>query len=212
MNYRNQFKRSIDVVLCLILLILFVPILVTLFIIIYVFLGSPVIFTQIRPGLHGRLFRLYKFRTMTDAKDSHGVLLPDSLRLTKLGRFLRRTSLDELPELYNVLKGDMSLVGPRPLLSEYLPYYSDQEQGRHSVRPGITGWAQINGRNMCPWNERLGLDIWYVENCSFYLDLKILLITILKVINRDGISEDTALVEVKLNDERSHNQTQKIYP
>ncbi|MEW5755886.1 MAG: sugar transferase [Pseudomonadota bacterium] len=205
MVYRHTYKRIIDIGISLALLLFLLPVFAILYISIIFFLGSPAIFTQVRPGRHGKLFKIYKFRTMTDAKDPSGNLFPDSVRLTDFGRFLRRTSLDELPELYNVLKGDMSLVGPRPLLTEYLPYYSIQEQRRHLVRPGITGWAQINGRNMCPWNERLWLDIWYVDNCSLALDIKILVITIFKVMKRDGISEDTAMVEVKLNEERGRN-------
>jgi lipopolysaccharide/colanic/teichoic acid biosynthesis glycosyltransferase len=202
--YKNKYKRLFDIILSLSALIILFPFIILLNILIIILLGSPTIFTQDRPGLGGKKFKLYKFRTMTNARAPDGNLLPDGLRLTYLGRFLRRTSLDELPELYNVLKGDMSLVGPRPLLTEYLPFYSPHEQRRHSLKPGITGWAQINGRNMCPWNKRLELDVWYVDNCSLILDLKILLLTVKKVINRDGVSEDSNLVEVKLSEERSH--------
>lgn len=151
-------------------------------------LGAPVFFKQIRPGLHGKPFELVKFRTMTDERDIEGNLLPDSVRLTKFGRFLRSSSLDELPELWNVLKGDMSLVGPRPLLMEYLPLYSKEQYRRHEVRPGVTGWAQINGRNALSWEGKFKLDIWYVENQSFWLDLKTLFLTVKKVLIRDGIS------------------------
>ena len=151
-------------------------------------LGSPVFFTQVRPGLHGKPFEMVKFRTMTDARGPDGELLPDAVRLTPFGRFLRATSLDELPELWNVLKGDMSLVGPRPLLMEYLPLYSPEQARRHEVLPGITGWAQINGRNAIDWDTKFNLDIWYVDNRGFLLDLKIIFLTIKKVIKRDGIN------------------------
>jgi sugar transferase EpsL len=153
-------------------------------------LGTPVLFRQERPGLHGCPFELLKFRTMTDARDAAGHLLPDEQRLTGFGRTLRSTSLDELPELWNVLRGDMSLVGPRPLLMEYLPRYSPRQARRHQVRPGITGWAQVNGRNAPDWEERLGMDVWYVENRTFLLDLRILLRTVLAVVRREGINRD----------------------
>lgn len=151
-------------------------------------LGSPVLFTQVRPGLHGRPFRMVKFRTMTDARDASGVLLPDAQRLTSFGRFLRASSLDELPELWNVLRGEMSLVGPRPLLMEYLPLYSPEQARRHEVRPGITGWAQVNGRNAISWADKFALDVWYVNHRSLWLDMKILWLTMRKVLVRDGIS------------------------
>ena len=151
-------------------------------------LGSPVFFTQMRPGLQGKPFLMVKFRTMTDARGPDGALLPDADRLTPFGRFLRATSLDELPELWNVLKGDMSLVGPRPLLMEYLPLYSPEQARRHAVRPGITGWAQVNGRNALGWDEKFKLDVWYVDHRSLWLDLKILWLTVRKVLVREGIS------------------------
>lgn len=151
-------------------------------------LGSPVLFKQIRPGLHGKPFTMVKFRTMTDARDASGALLPDAQRLTPFGRFLRASSLDELPELWNVLRGEMSLVGPRPLLMEYLPLYSPEQARRHEVRPGITGWAQVNGRNAISWPEKFALDVWYVDNRSLWLDMRILLLTVRKVLVRDGIS------------------------
>ena len=151
-------------------------------------LGSPVFFRQVRPGLHGRCFKMVKFRTMTDERGSDGQLLPDEVRLTPFGRWLRATSLDELPELWNVLKGDMSLVGPRPLLLEYLPLYTPEQARRHEVRPGITGWAQINGRNAISWEAKFKLDVWYVDNRSLWLDIKILWLTVKKVLERDGIS------------------------
>lgn len=151
-------------------------------------LGSPVLFTQVRPGLHGKPFRMVKFRTMTDARDASGALLPDAQRLTPFGRFLRASSLDELPELWNVLRGEMSLVGPRPLLMQYLPLYSPEQARRHEVRPGITGWAQVNGRNAISWADKFALDVWYVDHRSLWLDVRILWLTVRKVLVRDGIS------------------------
>ena len=151
-------------------------------------LGSPVLFTQVRPGLHGKPFRMVKFRTMTDARDASGSLLPDAQRLTSFGRFLRASSLDELPELWNVLCGEMSLVGPRPLLMEYLPLYSAEQARRHEVSPGITGWAQVNGRNAISWADKFALDVWYVDHRSLWLDINILWLTVRKVLMRDGIS------------------------
>ncbi|MCK9997059.1 MAG: sugar transferase [Candidatus Krumholzibacteria bacterium] len=153
-------------------------------------LGAPVLFVQDRPGFRGRIFRIFKFRTMTDRRDKDGLPLSDAARLTPFGQWLRATSLDELPELFNVLRGDMSLVGPRPLLVEYLPLYSREQARRHEVRPGITGWSQINGRNAVDWDERLAMDVWYVENQSMWLDLRILVKTVSKVVRRDGISQD----------------------
>ena len=151
-------------------------------------LGAPVLFHQVRPGMHGRAFEMVKFRTMTDACGADGHLLPDAQRLTAFGRFLRASSLDELPELWNVLKGDMSLVGPRPLLMEYMPLYTSEQARRHDVRPGITGWAQVNGRNTLSWEEKFKLDVWYVDNRTLWLDIKILWLTVRKVLVRDGIS------------------------
>ncbi|HGH7181641.1 sugar transferase [Bacillus luti] len=183
-------KRTFD--LCISLFLLFVcllPILVVA-ILVRMKLGSPVLFKQQRPGLYGKPFNLYKFRTMTDARDSNGELLSDYARLTKVGKFLRKYSLDELPQLINVLKGQLSLVGPRPLLMEYLPLYSQEQAKRHNVRPGITGWAQINGRNSISWDEKFKLDVWYVENQSFLLDLKILYLTISKVLKSEGITNN----------------------
>ena len=183
-------KRCFDLlVTVLTLLLLALPLLVMCWLI-HRKLGSPVLFHQVRPGLKGNPFKMIKFRTMTNECDSDGNLLPDSQRLTSFGRFLRTTSLDELPELWNVIKGDMSLVGPRPLLMEYLPLYNEEQARRHEVRPGITGWAQVNGRNAIGWEEKFKLDVWYVDNRSFWLDLKILWLTILKVTKRDGISAE----------------------
>lgn len=183
------FKRLIDIICSLIGLILFSPILLVVALLIRINLGSPVFFTQTRLGKDGKEFKMIKFRTMKDSLDKFGQLLPDEQRLTKFGKILRSTSLDELPELINVLKGDMTLVGPRPLLVEYKELYSERQFRRHEVYPGITGWAQINGRNAISWNERFELDVWYVDNISFLLDMKILVMTILKVIKRDGINE-----------------------
>lgn len=183
------FKRLIDIICSLIGLILFFPILLVVALLVRINLGSPVFFTQTRLGKDGKEFKMIKFRTMKDSLDKFGQLLPDEQRLTKFGKILRSTSLDELPELINVLKGDMTLVGPRPLLVEYKELYSERQFRRHEVSPGITGWAQINGRNAISWNERFELDVWYVDNISFLLDMKILVMTILKVIKRDGINE-----------------------
>ncbi len=169
-------------------MVLLLPVLAVLSILIRRQMGAPVLFRQIRPGRYNKPFQMVKFRTMRDAIDANGDPLPDSERLTRLGRFLRSSSLDELPELWNVLKGDMSLVGPRPLLMEYLPLYSPEQARRHEVRPGITGWAQINGRNAISWDEKFDLDVWYVDNRTLWLDLKIIWLTIRKVLNRDGIS------------------------
>ena len=181
-------KRLFDLVATL----LFLPIIFLVCFLIAVFvrnkLGSPILFNQPRPGFNGNIFNMTKFRTMTDELDLDGNLLPDSVRLTKFGKFLRSTSLDELPELWNVLKGDMSLVGPRPLLVEYLPLYSKKQSRRHEVKPGITGWAQVNGRNAISWDKKFDLDVWYVDNQSIWLDIKILWLTVKKVIARDGVS------------------------
>ena len=181
-------KRLIDIMVALLaLLVLLLPLVLLVSLVAYK-IGRPIYFSQIRPGLQGKPFNMIKFRTMTNECDSNGNFLPDSQRLTSFGRFLRATSLDELPELWNVIKGDMSLVGPRPLLMEYLPLYTEEQARRHEVRPGITGWAQVNGRNAISWEEKFKLDVWYVDNQSFFLDVRILARTILKVIKRDGIS------------------------
>lgn len=181
-------KRLFDLLLSFgLLLVLALPLLLLWGLVRYK-LGSPVLFRQVRPGLHGRPFMMVKFRTMTDERGTDGEMLPDTQRLTPFGRFLRATSLDELPELWNVLRGEMSLVGPRPLLMEYLPLYSPEQVRRHEVRPGVTGWAQVNGRNALSWEERFKLDIWYVDHRSLWLDLRILWLTVRKVIVREGIS------------------------
>lgn len=181
-------KRFLDVTLVLLGLIVLFPVLLLVACGVRWILGAPVFFSQVRPGLQGKPFRMVKFRSMRDAFDADGNSLPDSQRMTRFGSFLRASSLDELPELWNVLKGDMSLVGPRPLLMEYLPLYSAEQYRRHEVRPGVTGWAQVNGRNALSWEEKFKLDIWYVENRSVLLDLKIIFLTVKKVFIREGIS------------------------
>jgi lipopolysaccharide/colanic/teichoic acid biosynthesis glycosyltransferase len=183
-------KRVFDFITALTALLILLPVIIVVAILIRFKLGSPILFTQDRPGLNGKTFKMMKFRTMLDGKDKYGKLLPDNERMTKFGTFLRSTSLDELPGLFNVLKGDMSLVGPRPLLVQYLPLYSAEQARRHNVRPGITGWAQVNGRNAISWEQKFKLDVWYVDNQSFLLDIKILLLTVKKVFVREGISAD----------------------
>jgi lipopolysaccharide/colanic/teichoic acid biosynthesis glycosyltransferase len=180
-------KRLFDISVSICSLLIFALPLLLLVYLVRSRLGSPVFFTQVRPGLNGKPFRMVKFRSMTDDRSPDGELLPDAVRLTRFGALLRSTSLDELPELWNVLKGEMSLVGPRPLLTDYLPLYSPEQARRHEVRPGITGWAQVNGRNAIGWKEKLALDVWYVDNQSLRLDLKILWLTVRKVLVRDGI-------------------------
>lgn len=183
-------KSFFDLAFTLLGLIFIWPLILLLAVLVRIRLGSPVFFRQVRPGLYGRPFKMYKFRTMTDERDTEGNLLPDDQRLPLFGKLLRSTSLDELPELINVLKGEMSLVGPRPLLMEYLPFYSTDQARRHAVRPGITGWAQVNGRNAISWEEKFKLDVWYVDNQSLWLDLKILWMTFAKVFKREGISQE----------------------
>ena len=181
-------KRLFDLISSFIGLLFLLPVIVLIVLLVRLKIGSPVLFKQARPGLYGKIFNMVKFRTMTNECDKNGSLLSDEIRLTKFGQFLRSTSLDELPGLWNVLKGDMSLVGPRPLLVEYLPLYSEKQSRRHEVKPGITGWAQVNGRNAISWDEKFDLDVWYVDNQSFWLDIKILWLTVKKVIVRDGIT------------------------
>jgi sugar transferase EpsL len=203
--YRMFGKRLLDLALTIPALILFAPLLALLALLVRLKLGSPVLFRQQRPGLHGQPFTILKFRTMTNDRDDQGNLLPDAERLTPFGRFLRNTSLDELPELFNVLKGEMSLVGPRPLLMRYQPYFTDTERVRFLVRPGITGWAQIHGRSTVPWDERLAYDVWYYENCTLFLDIKIGLMTIGKVLRREDTTPDPNCDKLKypLDVERS---------
>ncbi len=195
-------KRIVDIVASILAFSVFIPVLCILCILIRLKLGSPIFFRQIRPGLNGKPFKMIKFRTMLDAFDKDGNPLPDAERLTPFGSFLRASSLDELPGLWNVLKGDMSLVGPRPLLMEYLPLYSKEQARRHNVRPGITGWAQVNGRNAISWEDKFKFDVWYVDNQSFWLDLKILLLTIKKVFIREGISAEGEATMSRFTGER----------
>lgn len=198
-------KRIFDILGATVGLLLLCPVLLIVSIKIRLEMGSPVLFRQMRPGLHGKPFQMIKFRTMRDAVDQQGQVLPDAERLTKLGRFLRSSSLDELPELWNVLKGEMSLVGPRPLLMEYLPLYSPEQARRHEVRPGVTGWAQVNGRNAISWDEKFAFDVWYVDNHSLWLDLKILWLTICKVIKQEGISATGVATMPNFQSDRSQN-------
>jgi undecaprenyl phosphate N,N'-diacetylbacillosamine 1-phosphate transferase len=194
--YRRYFKRPMDFILSLIAIVVLSPVFLVVAILVRMKLGSPVLFKQQRPGLNEKIFKMYKFRTMTDERDENGELLPDSVRLTKFGKFLRSTSLDELPELINILKGDMSLVGPRPLLVQYLSLYNDHQKRRHEVRPGLSGLAQISGRNAISWENKFNLDVEYVDNVSFIGDWKIIFITIKKAIVREGItSEASATME-----------------
>lgn len=190
--YRRFIKRPMDFVLSLLAISILSPIFLIVAILVRIKLGSPIIFKQKRPGLNEKIFTMYKFRTMTDERDEKGELLPDSVRLTKFGKFLRSTSLDELPELINILKGEMSFVGPRPLLVQYLPLYNDHQKRRHEVRPGLSGWAQVNGRNAISWEEKFVLDIEYIDNISFIGDWKIILLTIKKSLIREGINSETA--------------------
>ncbi|WP_041852869.1 sugar transferase [Vibrio antiquarius] len=194
-------KRLVDFLAALMALILLSPIIIITAMLIFFKLGSPVLFTQDRPGKHGKRFKMFKFRTMTSEKDESGQLLPNEQRMTSFGNKLRSTSLDELPGLINVLKGDMSLVGPRPLLVEYLPLYSEEQARRHEVRPGITGWAQVNGRNAISWEEKFKLDVWYVDNQSFFLDCKIIFLTIKKVFIREGINSSDNITMPKFKGE-----------
>lgn len=200
--YRYFFKRLLDFVLSLLAIIVLSPVLLITALLVRSKLGSPVIFKQERPGKNEKIFTLYKFRTMTDEKDEEGNLLPDEIRFTRFGKLLRSTSLDELPELFNILKGDMSIVGPRPLLVSYLPYYTEKEKHRHDVRPGLTGLAQVKGRNYIAWDERFKIDVEYVENLSFVLDIKIIFETVLIVLKKSDIATDTRTVESNFAEER----------
>lgn len=191
--YRKFIKRPMDFILSLAALIVLSPVLIIVSLFVRLKLGSPVLFKQKRPGLNEKIFTLYKFRTMTDEKDKFGELLPDEIRLTKFGKFLRSTSIDELPEFFNIIKGDMSIVGPRPLLVQYLPLYDEQQKRRHEVRPGLTGYAQVNGRNAISWEDKFDLDVGYVDGMSFIGDWKIIFLTLKKVFVREGISSVTAV-------------------
>jgi lipopolysaccharide/colanic/teichoic acid biosynthesis glycosyltransferase len=197
--YTTTLKRLLDCLIACFALLVFSPLMLVIALLVWRKLGTPVIFRQQRPGLNETLFTMVKFRTMRDAVDKHGQPLPDSERLTAFGRWLRATSLDELPELWNVLRGEMSLVGPRPLLAEYLPLYNDQQRRRHDVRPGITGWAQVNGRNAIDWEQKFALDVWYVDHVSFGLDVKIIAMTLRRVLKREAISAEGHATMPKFN-------------
>lgn len=191
--YKRFIKRPMDFILSLMAIVVLSPVLIIVAVLVRLKLGSPVLFKQKRPGLNEKIFTMYKFRTMTDEKDENGELLPDSVRLTKFGRMLRSTSLDELPELFNIIKGDMSIVGPRPLLIQYLELYNEHQKRRHEVRPGLSGHAQVNGRNAISWEDKFNLDVEYVDNVSFIGDWKIIFLTIKKVFVKEGISSDTSV-------------------
>lgn len=204
--YAKYIKRILDLILSLMALIVLMPLMIIIGILVRINLGSPIIFKQKRPGKNEKIFTLYKFRTMTDKRDIDGNLLPDEYRLTKFGKFLRSTSLDELPELINIIKGDMAIVGPRPLLVEYLPYYTEEEKHRHDVRPGLTGLAQVNGRNEISWEEKLKYDTEYIKEISFYSDLKIIFKTIKKTIKREDILMGNEFVVGKFIDQRKNKK------
>ena len=200
--YNKYIKRILDILISLTFIVLFSWLYLILVVLVRIKLGSPVLFCQKRPGYNEKIFTLYKFRTMTDKRDEKGMLLPDGERLTRFGSMLRSTSLDELPEMFNILKGDMSLIGPRPLLVEYLPYYTEEERLRHSVRPGLTGLAQVSGRNYLAWDKRLAKDVEYVNHISFIMDFRIIIKTIMVVFKKEDVSVDTNVVEGYLWDER----------
>ncbi len=208
--YQKYIKRLLDVICAVAAITIFGWLYIVVAILVRINLGSPVIFKQERPGKNERIFNLYKFRTMTNKKDQNGNLLPDDMRLTRFGIFLRKTSLDELPEAFNILKGDMSVVGPRPLLVEYLPYYTDIEKHRHDVRPGLTGLAQINGRNAITWEEKFKFDLEYIKKCSFVFDVKIIFKTIIKAAKSSDVLVGSQLKTGKLNEERTKTEKQYI--
>ena len=207
--YNKYFKRAFDVLVSAAALLILSPIYALIAILVRVKLGSPIIFVQQRPGKDGQVFRLYNFRTMTDARDENGVLLADEFRMTRFGELLREMSLDELPELWNILRGDMSLVGPRPLLTEYLELYNERQMHRHDVRPGLTGWAQVNGRNTLSWEEKFELDVEYVEQVSFIKDIKIILMTVGNVLRREGINSETAVTMERFQGTKAPQQIEK---
>ena len=199
MIYIRFIKPLIDFILALMLLLVFLPFILITALAIYIFIGKPILFTQSRPGKNEKLFKIYKFRTMTNEIDTQGNLLPDAQRLKGVGKIIRSLSLDELPQLFNIFKGEMSFIGPRPLLPEYLPLYNETQKKRHHIKPGITGWAQINGRNAISWKEKFELDVYYVNNISFYLDMKIFILTLMKVLRRDGVSANNHVTIEKFN-------------
>lgn len=201
--YAKYIKRLLDIICALLAIIVFCWLYIIVAVLVWIKLGRPVLFKQARPGKDEKIFNMYKFRTMTDARDENGNLLPDDVRLTKFGKLLRSTSLDELPEAFNILKGDMSIVGPRPLLIEYLPYYSEKEKMRHLVRPGLSGLAQVNGRNFIDWDHRLALDVRYVENITFIGDLRIVIRSFIKFLKKEDVAVDTNKVETNFAKERS---------
>jgi lipopolysaccharide/colanic/teichoic acid biosynthesis glycosyltransferase len=203
-------KRTLDLLLASVAIIIVSPLLLAVAVLVRILLGKPVLFRQRRPGWHGLPFTCLKFRTMRETRDFAGNLLPDADRLTRFGSFLRRTSLDELPQLWNVLRGDMSVVGPRPLLLKYLPFFTDQEQIRFTLRPGMTGWAQVHGRNQTPWDDRLRQDIWYVQNCSLWLDLRICCMTVVKIITCQHVVVDESSVIRDLDDERAQITVRQV--
>lgn len=207
--YKKYFKRFLDIIFSLITVIILSPVYIIISLLVFIFMGWPIIFKQPRPGKNEKIFNIYKFRTMTNKKDTKGQLLPDEQRLSKFGKLLRKSSLDELPELFNILKGTMSFVGPRPLLVEYLPYYSEEEHHRHDVRPGLTGWAQINGRNLVNWDERFKLDLEYVNDISFKKDIKIVIKTIGIVLTRKGITDGKSETMTFLDEERKNKCRKK---
>lgn len=208
--YEKYFKRPLDILCALAAIIVFCWLYAIVAILVRIKLGSPVLFTQERPGKDEKIFKLYKFRTMTDQKDENGNLLPDDVRLTRFGRLLRSTSLDELPEAFNILKGDMSVIGPRPLLVSYLPYYTDKERHRHDVRPGLSGLAQVNGRNFVDWDHRLGFDVKYSEKITFIGDVSIVLQTVGKFVKKQDVSVDSSVVEPNFANERKMKHSQVI--
>lgn len=189
--YKKYFKRLLDILFSIILIIIFSPVIFLTYILVRIFLKEPAIFKQERPGLNETIFVIYKFKTMNSKRDINGLLLPDDIRLSTFGKIIRKLSLDELPQFFNILKGDMSFIGPRPLLNEYLTLYDKEQRKRHNVRPGITGWAQVNGRNSISWEEKFKLDLYYVENINFALDIKIVWLTVMKILKRSDISSDT---------------------
>ncbi|MBR4618647.1 MAG: sugar transferase [Bacilli bacterium] len=207
--YKKYIKRLLDILLSLFGIIILSPIYLILYILVLIFMGFPAIFKQPRPGKNEKVFNLYKFRTMTNKKDKDGNLLSDEKRLTKFGKFLRKSSLDELPELFNILFGQMSFIGPRPLLVEYLPYYTKEEHRRHNIRPGLTGWAQVNGRNNLEWDKRFKMDVYYVDNVTFLLDLKIVFLTIKKVLFKEDIAMGNGLKFGRLDVERTKKNGKK---